>query len=311
MAQRIIWIDLAKAFGIFLVVVGHVTGFAHAWIYSFHMPLFFFLSGTCLSNKRGYTEFCLKRIKSLILPYFYFGIIITLLCLYLDSIDVVWNNLSSRFFNYGAMWFIPVLFVTEILFYPISKFRNKYLIVSILIFSAIIGWMLSYYSIVIPLSLSTCFAALFFYGLGFLSKELIDRLFSKTYLLLIFVSVHLLLLLLSDTVIGMSNNVISQPIYNFSVAIAGLLSFCMLFYLCKDIKIKGINQIIGAGQNTLIILCFHMLFIGYAGKLIKPHINNQILYKGIEFIFIWLLCFIMIFVINRYFPWMVNRQKIK
>jgi fucose 4-O-acetylase-like acetyltransferase len=60
MSERSAWVDYAKAIGVFLLVYGHVArGVFHAGIqideklyrltdsiiYSFHMPLFFFLSG--------------------------------------------------------------------------------------------------------------------------------------------------------------------------------------------------------------------------------------------------------------------------
>ena len=41
--KRIAYIDLAKVFTIFLVVLGHSTiwtGYPKQWIYSFHMPVF-------------------------------------------------------------------------------------------------------------------------------------------------------------------------------------------------------------------------------------------------------------------------------
>lgn len=53
--------DNAKGFGILLVIWGHLfslNGIPFSIIYSFHMPLFFFISGrfltshTCLYNKR-------------------------------------------------------------------------------------------------------------------------------------------------------------------------------------------------------------------------------------------------------------------
>ncbi|MEY8214537.1 MAG: acyltransferase family protein, partial [Colwellia sp.] len=61
--ERFEWVDYAKAIGIFLVVYGHVSRglvsaglmadstlyqYADSVIYSFHMPLFFFLSGLFL-----------------------------------------------------------------------------------------------------------------------------------------------------------------------------------------------------------------------------------------------------------------------
>ena len=48
-------ISIAKAIGIILMVAGHIfitneTQPLHDFIYSFHMPLFFILSGFCFSN---------------------------------------------------------------------------------------------------------------------------------------------------------------------------------------------------------------------------------------------------------------------
>lgn len=50
--KRILWIDYAKAFAMFFVVIGHVNSgnYLTNWIYSFHMPLFFFLSGITLNE---------------------------------------------------------------------------------------------------------------------------------------------------------------------------------------------------------------------------------------------------------------------
>ena len=45
---RVRWIDMVKGFGIFLMVIGHASGLPEnikLWIYGFHMPLFFILSG--------------------------------------------------------------------------------------------------------------------------------------------------------------------------------------------------------------------------------------------------------------------------
>lgn len=42
------WADILKGIGAILVVIGHLVlyeGNAKVYIYSFHMPLFFFISG--------------------------------------------------------------------------------------------------------------------------------------------------------------------------------------------------------------------------------------------------------------------------
>lgn len=51
--ERVKWIDYLKGFAILLMVIGHYQGtptFLNVWIYAFHMPLFFFLSGYLSEN---------------------------------------------------------------------------------------------------------------------------------------------------------------------------------------------------------------------------------------------------------------------
>lgn len=46
--HRLVWVDLAKAVAIIAMILGHEIGednSLHVWIYSFHMPIFFILSG--------------------------------------------------------------------------------------------------------------------------------------------------------------------------------------------------------------------------------------------------------------------------
>ena len=81
--KDIIWIDWAKFIGIFLVVFGHVLQcvpewqetslkFLWDWIYLFHMPLFFIISGYLYKQK---TEKDIKKIfYALVLPYLLYQI---------------------------------------------------------------------------------------------------------------------------------------------------------------------------------------------------------------------------------------------
>lgn len=51
-SKRIEWIDVAKGICIVLMVVGHtrLPSIISNWIWSFHMPFFFFISGTRWRN---------------------------------------------------------------------------------------------------------------------------------------------------------------------------------------------------------------------------------------------------------------------
>ena len=71
---RIVEFDIAKGIGIILVVIGH-QNIPHSvtnWIFSFHMPLFFILSGFFFSSKKKFYEIFKRRVKSLIIPYVFF-----------------------------------------------------------------------------------------------------------------------------------------------------------------------------------------------------------------------------------------------
>ena len=67
---RLEWIDVARGIGIIAVVAGHVwTGgaFRNA-LYSFHMPLFFLLSGL-LSRPQPVRRFAFRQLGSLTLRF--------------------------------------------------------------------------------------------------------------------------------------------------------------------------------------------------------------------------------------------------
>ncbi len=85
--ERLDWVDTARGLGIILVVYGHalrghVTSGAYdtAWhadvqdavIYSFHMPLFFFLAGLFVQQSlaKGAVVFLREKLISLVYPYF-------------------------------------------------------------------------------------------------------------------------------------------------------------------------------------------------------------------------------------------------
>lgn len=85
--KRVVSIDIARAIGIVLVVIGHYLPDGaplwylgmREWIYSFHMPLFVFISGYVYMltyRKESYKDFLLRKSKRLLIPYFIVSVII-------------------------------------------------------------------------------------------------------------------------------------------------------------------------------------------------------------------------------------------
>lgn len=152
-SARLEWVDIAKGVAIILMVIGH-TGIPKPlsnWIYSFHMPLFFVLSGALTSWNRGISDFVTHKIKTLMFYFVVYSIINFILLQFCiteireQSIVYLLTNGWGGF----ALWFIPVLFFSLILCRFIS---DKYVLIAIFTFLTI-GWALATSSVSLPWSL--------------------------------------------------------------------------------------------------------------------------------------------------------------
>lgn len=137
--KRTGWIDICKALAIYCMVLGH-TGTSenlNIIIHTFHMPVFFLLSGYCFNEKKNadILGFVKKRFKTLMIPYFVFGVGLFLLwniALYvmrrqseMRSISnlltsILWHNADAAAFGV-IQWFLPCLFFAEIIFACLIK----------------------------------------------------------------------------------------------------------------------------------------------------------------------------------------------
>lgn len=126
MGNRLIYIDALRGFAMLLVIVGHLIQFNYSTgienpifniIYSFHMPLFFFISGYVhsLSKKCTPLEFIKKRVRHLILPAITWTCIVPVFFSYKKSF------VSFDFYQY---WFMYVLFAIEIGYFGMSNILN-------------------------------------------------------------------------------------------------------------------------------------------------------------------------------------------
>ena len=73
---RIHWIDIAKGLAILCVFLGHTQSTPSAvsnYIYLFHMPVFFLLSGYCFSNRRKFVDFIVNKARTLLVPVLTLG----------------------------------------------------------------------------------------------------------------------------------------------------------------------------------------------------------------------------------------------
>ncbi|MEE1085704.1 MAG: acyltransferase family protein [Schaedlerella sp.] len=129
--QRDERVDVIKGLTIFFMVLGHSYSNNNGewiirWISSFHMPLFFVISGV-LYGMRKETTIRLdikKKMRTLILPYLFWG---TLYQMFLSILKIIGGapiseTICRSFVNVitvqgSSMWFLPTMFGAFIIFY--------------------------------------------------------------------------------------------------------------------------------------------------------------------------------------------------
>ena len=134
-STRYNWVDWCKSIAIFLVIWGHLPmhSIAISIIYSFHMPLFFLISGYLYKPQKTAKEEFKKNFKTLFVPYLIYQLIFypywmvreslvfhQSFTIYDSIIRPIIQSLASNAIN-GPTWFIYCLLSFKIYAYCIQK----------------------------------------------------------------------------------------------------------------------------------------------------------------------------------------------
>lgn len=131
--ERLDYMDFAKGIGILLVVLGHnLQGIPYmtSWIYTFHMPLFFVISGYLEEHKsqkgirqKDFKAYFISKLSALMWPYFTFSVVnlVWLVVFNLvmgvtpeDAFAVIAFKMVSTY-GYRALWFLPAIFFASVI----------------------------------------------------------------------------------------------------------------------------------------------------------------------------------------------------
>ncbi len=290
MKKNIVYMDIMKALGIIAVVIGH-SGAPNKFFYSYHMALFFFISGYFYDEEYSYDILKLvkRRIKTLYLPFVGYGLgflllhnIFCYLNLYKSKatfqgesiiIPYTFKEFIKSFIDIltfgrtepllAATWFIISLFTVNILFCIISyiskKVEKKQELVRILIIVIIfvIGNLLSYNGITLPREINTsCTAILLFYS-GFMFKKYESKIKINSLVAILFFVVSVLISSKYD-IINVGEN-IYPSIFIFLVSSASGIYWNIFLskFISENLKNKKI--LINIGKNSLHIMTLHFL----------------------------------------------------
>ena len=344
-SKRIDWVDLGKCICAIFVIINHLesnTSLLGKFYEPFLLNGFLFLSGYTFKYRPEFKDFLSRKIKQLLVPWFFFGILIVISGnIYSPSpeahsgliSDFMWFFVQIREKN-DAMWFVSALFVAYIPFYFLIQFyeknkTNKFA-ASLLVF---LTAALYYFGMVyeqrfpkhffpwnnnkLPWHIEYIPNALFFMSLGYLYKDKAEKVLNRytSWVSTAFLFVLYLFLVYGNIWILFDAHTETRIVFWIIRQITAVAS---LVALVKRIKPNRI--VLYIGQNSLIyfgIAHYLNITLQLLLKLLVPAFYSTILsnelYSAAFSVFFAiisaLLLIIPAYIINQYFPFLVGRSR--
>jgi len=335
--SRVYWIDALKGVGIIFVVLGHTLGigaYIDKYIFSFHMPLFFFASGFLIKNKDialSFKEFSFKYLRLLIIPYVFFGVVTYFPWLFFTRhfgenalielnpikpiLGILYGSGTDGWLYHNVMlWFFPCLFMVHVMFRSIARAVGMHNIKIMVIPIAVIGYVLSIAGIPrMPWGVDIAITGLAFYMIGNLSRGIPERLnelkaFSVYMVLLAALCVQVTAIHYNGR-IDMNSLLYGNPILFYSGALSGILFWAIICIRSQELRI--LSKI---GRNSIIIFPLHRLsfsIITWFGIYVfnmdvafKQTLIASLIYTSVSIFFLLLAAPLM----RRYMPYFIGMK---
>ncbi len=286
---RYSFIDFLKGVGIFLVVWGHTMTPRSAYIYSFHMPLFFFLSGF-VHHDKPIGKFIIAKINTLYIPYALFTILSWLFYLVRYWVSGRYSEVSAHCYKLlslftgmadnggnNPIWYLTCIFVVSILFLLISKIHNSKIRFGLIGCFSLVGYWLSQADISLFFNADIACTGLVFYYIGYQVRQhdLLQHLahLKRVAWIAIVVSAELLHIFSTRmnikfaeiTRVNMAGNLLGDYFLFYIASLLGVFVFLAIGYRIRNFRLFNYF-----GMNSLLILATHkpllLLFDTHIGK---------------------------------------------
>jgi len=316
--ERLDYIDLIKGFGIFLVILGHAMIPRSPWIYSFHVPLFFFISGFMYKD-RPFKANLASKLKKMYFPFVTFNVV-TWLFFYLIAVlnhDTVahstYLNLYRTIIGFdisvpqnGPLWFLLCLFTVSVIYIFISLLKNEYLKLAAVLAVTVSGYFISQRFSDLPFKIEAAMMMIFFFYAGNLScrfklSEKIDRLkgIAIFNISVLFSYLNFILNYYNLRISGIERISVLENSYG-NIFLFYISAFCAILFTAVILKKIGRIGIINyLGMNSLIILCIHYPILQYVERIHPAFLGSSILFDLISSLITVVLCVPVIYLISR------------
>ena len=326
--QRVEYIDILKGFGIIFVVLGHVTlnRDLYHFIYAFHMPLFFIVSGMFLHDKQGFIR---KQAKSLLIPYSSFGLLTFVYWWLVESRfrelpagETIWGQFINLCFPIKTqycnvvLWFLPCLFLACVMGNYLNRWiTSKPIKISLMVcLICTVGFIHGNYPYHIGQAIQAlpyiCIGSLFRGGCNILNNRML--IMQRNEVGFFFGLLGLSIVYISGVTCNMQSSSFS-PCYPLSFIIA-LLGFISVYIIAFGIQKNRVLSWLGI--NSLAIMLMHepvkRIVIKVYSIIIKmpvDTIRESVLQSLIITTLTILILVPMILLTNEHFPFLLGKTK--
>ena len=265
--------DRARGIGMILVIYGHMfTGAPFSFIFSFHMPLFFVISGMLISKTRiesSYSEWAKHIVKRYLPPLVFFSILGGIVnALFFKTPDVKQMckdfllHMSSDELLTGAIWFLSMLGFVMLIMPFVLQIQKKlnwggHFHAVVITTLSLLAYLLSKIPYILPFLIKTIPVALLFVYIGYIFKStLLELAKSKKTKRVVLYTFPLFIVL-----VALNRNVnLAIPVYNdfFVYMVCALYGTLMTMQISTYRMPKLIEYL---GEHSLIVFSLHAIWI--------------------------------------------------
>lgn len=271
--------DIMKGIGIIAMIIGHITiPEVSRYIYIWHMPLFFLISGYFFREKEM-KECVRSNAQALLIPYL---IAATLLALFTTALAMTGHDVSAKnailgifvgaesiqnsifsAYQVGAIWFLLALFWCRITYNYLIN-RHSGVILTISVIATYLGS-----KMYIPTDLLQGLSAMTFFMIGHETKKsgLLNKNMTPVVCILGVVSI----IASASTGFPISMATCDYTYYPINVLGAVFATYFIYLLSCKISMYKLSNMLAFLGRISLLVLCVHLLDVklGFASAISK------------------------------------------
>jgi acyltransferase 3 len=213
----------------------------------------------------------------------------------------------------GAIWFIYVLFFTELLFFGIEQLKNllqsKWILFIFCLIATTIGWLLFQNSMHFFYKIEVVGMSLFFYVIGYITRMKGWYLKRWNFILLLFLAVvQFILANLQNRCLDMASNSYGTGLPSLLIALLGIgvTIECSKYIVKSPLWIS--NSIMYIGKNTIVVVGMSQMTLMGMKKYFELYEVPGYISSPVRHLLLWCLMVLFIYLFNKYIPFFIGKN---